>query len=700
MTKGSILIVPNSEPGQGGGHLTRCIKLARDLRSLGRETWLFITPQTRDLTNLYLSLNFNPAWCITNEELTIRNEKLGKTFDFIIMDRFQTPLDELIRWKNIAPVIGVDEGGKHRDKFNFLIDMLIPENFIHPPANIYSPHWLIDKHIIDNITTTQQNLELSELNNNHGVHGGTRRFLYEGSIFSENLQVLQNKDSKFKILISFGQEDKANLGNKIAKKLSTIKSNYPIEITLLKGSLNTNHSTFHIPHSTLSKHSTLKIIESIPNLALHLNEYNLLITHYGITAYEALFTGTPVILAHPTPYHKKLAKTAGFLDIKHLSSLIKRIKNHGELQPKLLGGTRKFWFENLFSSVNLRVLRVLRGKILTYTNLAETCNNLLLTVNRGCPVCGSGTSKTISRYNDRTYHRCFKCGIIYMDRTNLPPIEYEKEYFFESYKNQYGKTYLEDFDNIKESGKKRINIISKILNRGTETRWTRRENKDIESLKLLDIGCAYGPFLAAAKEANYSPFGIDPAEDAIKYVTETLNIPAIHSFFPLLHSTLNIPHSTLNKHSTLNIPHSTLLKNSTLNNNSYNVITLWFVIEHFTDCVSVLNEVKRLLKPGGLLAFSTPSFSGISGRSSIHRFLSKSPADHWTIWSPKSAKKALVITGFKVKKIVIVGHHPERFPVLGKLAKNKKSPVYWLLLIISKIFYLGDTFEVYAELNK
>jgi hypothetical protein len=61
------------------------------------------------------------------------------------------------------------------------------------------------------------------------------------------------------------------------------------------------------------------------------------------------------------------------------------------------------------------------------------------------------------------------------------------------------------------------------------------------------------------------------------------------------------------------------------------------------------------------------------------------------------AKKALALAGFKVKKILVTGHHPQRFPVLGKFAKNKKSPVYWILLAISKIFGLGDSFEVYAQ---
>jgi SAM-dependent methyltransferase len=192
----------------------------------------------------------------------------------------------------------------------------------------------------------------------------------------------------------------------------------------------------------------------------------------------------------------------------------------------------------------------------------------------------------------------------------------------------------------------------------------------------LDIGCAYGPFLAAAKEEGFSPFGIDPSEDAVRYVTHTRGISAVQGFFPSSSSLFTF-HCSL-----------------------FTVITLWFVIEHFRDCVPVLAEIRKLLKPGGVLAFATPSFSGISGRSSFQRFLERSPADHWTIWSPSVTQKVLGAAGFKVKKTINTGHHPERFPLLGKFAQNKKeSPLYWLLRAISTILSLGDTFEIYATVK-
>jgi ubiquinone/menaquinone biosynthesis C-methylase UbiE len=155
-------------------------------------------------------------------------------------------------------------------------------------------------------------------------------------------------------------------------------------------------------------------------------------------------------------------------------------------------------------------------------------------------------------------------------------------------------------------------------------------------------------------------------------VQEKFTIPAVHGFFPDCPLPCPPP---------------------------YNVITLWYMMEHFQNCVKALSEINKILKTGGVLAFSTPSFSGISGRKSLKRFLGNSPADHFTIWSPKTCKKALTLAGFKVKKIAVGGCHPERFPLLGKLASKKKSPLYRLFMAIGKTFRLGDVFEVYAVRN-
>ncbi|MDR2731011.1 MAG: methyltransferase domain-containing protein [Treponema sp.] len=642
MERGIILIVPAFEKSRGGGHLTRCVSLVCDLRALGREAYLFLNIEE----TVMQTFSFNSVWRLTEDNLKSVNGKI----ELIILDRFQTKYEELNRWKEIAPVIGIDEGGSCRDSFDFLIDIL--------------PVLRNRKFIVPNIS----NPALLKL--------------------PPKPRPKEKKETgRLKILVTFGHEDSAGLGIKIARTLCGCNK---CEITLLRGALTKDEDYIFFSKMEKTDHPDIKLINTTPCLCRHLAEYDLVITHYGITAFEALYMGVPVILASPTKYHEKLAKNAGFplwedvirntshkgtkviigSSFSESTETIIRNSSRGDAKTQRFRKKKAIYPLRLhaYARDNCRSIAAKYGLDREGESLAALVDRFLPQVNRTCPVCGEkAPDRSFSRFTDRTYRQCTGCGIIFMDRTKEPPFEYEKEYFNESYKKQYGKTYLEDFNNIKNTGINRLKIIKSLMH-------------EKNNITLLDIGCAYGPFLAAAKEAGFSPAGIDPAKDAVRYVQEELNIPVIQGFFP------GIPFSALNS---LFSAHCSLL--------IVNCVTLWYVIEHFQSIGTVLGAVKNILAPDGILAFSMPNFMGISGRSSLKNFLFNSPADHYTIWSPKTSGKILAMTGFIVKKTVISGHHPERFPFIGKYATNKKSLLYKILLIISKVSGLGDTFEVYAQ---
>jgi 2-polyprenyl-3-methyl-5-hydroxy-6-metoxy-1,4-benzoquinol methylase len=282
-----------------------------------------------------------------------------------------------------------------------------------------------------------------------------------------------------------------------------------------------------------------------------------------------------------------------------------------------------------------------------------------------------------------------------MDRLDEPPIEYTEQYFFESYKEQYGKTYMEDFDHLKAAAQRRIEHIRQLLAEDAAKNVTEHRPPSASQAeepprqpvnrarlspyallqpprKILDIGCAYGPFLQAAREAGFfMTIGLDPAESAVQYLKRQLSIFALQGFFP---EDCRIGPGNV----------------SFWEEEYFDTVTMWYVIEHITDVPKALETVAALLKKGGVFAFSTPSRSGISGQKDLRAFLEKSPADHRTIWDPRRVRQLLGRAGFQVKKIVITGHHPERFPRWTRfLGKNA-------LLMVSRLFGLGDTFEVYA----
>jgi len=599
----SLLAVPAFGPGLGGGHLVRCTALVRGLRALGRDALLFLPTGMEEwgLEDFFSNQHFDPAWIATEADL--RN----KNWECIILDRFRTPYDEYLRWLKLAPVIAIDEGGIYRKRFDFLIDIL--PNVSHVRPNIADPSLL----------------PLPEK--------------------------YQPKDTSFtvplKVLISFGQEDPAGLGpavaDALAARLLSTKAKGSLDVTLLMGGLGTK--AFGMDNWK----QCVKVIETIPSLNEHLVAYDLIITHFGLTSFEALYAGVPVLLLSPTKHHEKVTRKAGF----HSLGVGKgRAKKIAEILLVKGGVDHAF-----FSSLKNRCKTLAAKHNVDHApqkSLAELINNFAPDLSRSCLACG-GTYAPFVRFSERTYCRCKCCGVIGMNRLTSPPIEYAKEYFFEFYEKQYGKTYIEDFPNLIDMGKGRLAVIKPLL--------------APQATAALDIGCAYGPFLVAARDEGFSPHGIDPAEDAVKYVTQTLGIPAVQGFFPC---------------------------GTGEPNRKYDLVTLWYVIEHFRDCVPVLAEIRELLKPGGVLAFATPSYSGISGRVSLGRFLERSPADHWTVWSPGACKKALAKAGFRVKRIVVCGHHPERFPVLGEYARDKGGLLYRFLLGVSKVLGLGDTFEVYA----
>ena len=97
--------------------------------------------------------------------------------------------------------------------------------------------------------------------------------------------------------------------------------------------------------------------------------------------------------------------------------------------------------------------------------------------------------------------------------------------------------------------------------------------------KLLDIGCGVGDFLCQVKKENWDVMGIEPSDDA-KAIAE-----ARLGFRPLSPS------------DSVSLPDA-----------SFDVITLWHVLEHVDDLKFQTTEINRLLKPGGRLVIALPNY--------------------------------------------------------------------------------------------
>jgi len=425
------------------------------------------------------------------------------------------------------------------------------------------------------------------------------------------------------ILISFGGEDPARLTEKVVLWLLDAGRVPPEKITVVLGPL---FGRRVVPDG-------VRILQSPAKLSELLWQYDLVCTSFGLTAYEAAAAGTGVLLFNPSRYHRELSLLAGFTEV-----------GIGKVRTKKMEECLKNPPEHI---------PLLKGIVPEHPKkLADFLDSLSVPEVSRCPVCEENDPITVFREPSRTFFRCRVCGTIYqMDYTHTGD-SYTEEYFFSEYRNQYGRTYLEDFDTIRGLARSRIQHL--------------RGLKKTGSSRLLDVGCAYGPFLKEAAEAGYQVTGIDPAESAVKYVRETLGYAA----------------------------HCLQFEDYEPDPEGYDLITMWYVIEHFSSTAEALRKAFGLLKPGGILALATPNYGGISGRRDLRSFLKNSPRDHHIIWSPDAAGKAVRRYGFRPEKTVVTGHHPERF---FKSGLSGSGSVYKTLRLFSGIAGLGDTFEIYAR---
>ena len=100
-----------------------------------------------------------------------------------------------------------------------------------------------------------------------------------------------------------------------------------------------------------------------------------------------------------------------------------------------------------------------------------------------------------------------------------------------------------------------------------------------ETKTILDIGCGTGDFLETALKDNWNITGIEPDENA----RQIANAKTSNSVFEIEH-----------------------LKK--LQPNSFDIITLWHVLEHLPNLEMHTALFKSLLKPNGTLVIAVPNF--------------------------------------------------------------------------------------------
>jgi 2-polyprenyl-3-methyl-5-hydroxy-6-metoxy-1,4-benzoquinol methylase len=144
----------------------------------------------------------------------------------------------------------------------------------------------------------------------------------------------------------------------------------------------------------------------------------------------------------------------------------------------------------------------------------------------------------------------------------------------------------------------------------------------------MDIGCAFGGFLRAAREQGWEhPEGIEVAPQAVLYTSR---------FFPVVTDIAEVgPHKK----------------------GMFDVIRLNQVIEHVPDPKTLVCSVHEFLRPGGLFVVKTPNYDSLSVAMCGSKWLHIMGDNHIYLFTPKTLGRLLEDAGFRVVGIETKGIH-------------------------------------------
>jgi 2-polyprenyl-3-methyl-5-hydroxy-6-metoxy-1,4-benzoquinol methylase len=222
---------------------------------------------------------------------------------------------------------------------------------------------------------------------------------------------------------------------------------------------------------------------------------------------------------------------------------------------------------------------------------------------RQCNVCLSVDIQSYLKEYNQLLVKCQKCGYVYTDPSALKEGIYNQSYFSGEY------------DNINYSG---TDFLSRTVLRFAEH--IKGIKKYSNGKNLLDIGCALGTFLLEVKKAGFSGKGYDISSYAADYCQKFLNLEVksgeLRDAFP---------------------------------ENSFNVVTMFHVLEHVPNPVQFLNEeVQPFLVPGGMIAIEVPNFDSLEARNMKEKWIDLRPDQHLSHFNSATLRSIVEKSGFDV----------------------------------------------------
>lgn len=218
-----------------------------------------------------------------------------------------------------------------------------------------------------------------------------------------------------------------------------------------------------------------------------------------------------------------------------------------------------------------------------------------------CPVCGGQASTPLFELKGEPFVRCSGCGLMLI---NPRPVHSK---VVRTYDASYSAGYAAK--------------LQRKLRR--VRRWVRRVRRRYGGERWLDVGCSIGTVCYAARELGYEAWGIDVEPWGIEFARTELG---------LTHMDCG------------------LIEERGYPDASFDVISLYDVIEHVPDLNRFCAELKRILRPHGVIDLRTPDVGHWRVPSPLQTWDAVKPSEHLYYFNAETLARLLRRHGLSIER--------------------------------------------------
>ena len=252
--------------------------------------------------------------------------------------------------------------------------------------------------------------------------------------------------------------------------------------------------------------------------------------------------------------------------------------------------------------------------------------------------------------------KCQHCGLVYINpRLNGPDV-------IEDYTEVVDELYVQEREGRVLTFRRHLRPLERIVGPPNGKR-------------LLDVGCHIGVFVDVAQQGGWNAWGVEPSRWAAEQAQA---------------QDLQVVNGTL--------------ASSGFDDASFDVITMWDVIEHVPDPKGDLQQAYRLLKPGGSVVIHTIDIDSPLARIMGHRWPWLMEM-HLYYFTPRTLRRMLEEIGFEVIHSSPQGRYLRLGYLISRLQPYSRLLYSLLDTIVTRLslrgiavpINLGDLFTMYAR---